>query len=263
VVACPTIFILLFDSLHFFLLSSPIIIIINPKLFDMLRMIQLSKPNINIKWATENARSSTDQVCIVADILRGSTTITTALAEGASYIIPVVEVSDAFKIKKQREKALLAGERNNAVIDGFDIGNSPVQLKNYAIKEREIIFTSTNFSKALSYCQSSPYVFIGSFLNIKQVTKTAYDIANKFGFDVCYFLAGASGDKHSKEDSAFAGVSIQIIQHKCLLDDRAMELMNMIIDIDIQSYLKSTKHAIELIEMGFYKDVEFAAKMNI
>src|SRR5882762_9621943 len=73
-----------------------------------------------------------DTVCVVFDVLRATSTMVTALASGASAIIPVAEISEALAIRQKQPAVLLAGERDGMRIRAeqtggtdFDLGNSP------------------------------------------------------------------------------------------------------------------------------------------
>ncbi len=103
---------------------------------------------VRLKWEPARARTSEEELAIVVDILRGSTTTTTCLQYGAEYIIPTIEVKTAFELAEEYD-ALLVGERDNLKIDGFDLGNSPAEVTGEIVKGRKIIFTSTSFPRAI------------------------------------------------------------------------------------------------------------------
>src|SRR5436190_17272954 len=115
-------------------------------------------------------------VVVVIDVLRASTTITAALAAGASEVIPCAEVEQAKSIaanvgrRNQRAATtnsaaqlatavshsvatpLLGGERGGLPIAGFDLGNSPSEYTPKSVAGRIIVFTTTNGTQALSIC---------------------------------------------------------------------------------------------------------------
>ena len=63
---------------------------------------------------------------VIIDVLRASTTICTALRNGAREIIPTPDIESATKISKNLRNSLrlLGGERQGKKMDGFDLGNS-------------------------------------------------------------------------------------------------------------------------------------------
>src|SRR6266511_3694086 len=114
--------------------------------------------------------------CVVLDILRATTTMMTALANGAEAVIPVVEIPEALAVKEQRPEVLLAGERNGLRIRGdqtggldFDFGNSPREFLPEKVRGRTIVMTTTNGTRALRACAHAETVLIGAFLNLRAI----------------------------------------------------------------------------------------------
>src|SRR5438876_5276355 len=114
--------------------------------------------------------------CVVLDILRATTTMMTALANGAEAVIPVTEIPEALAIREERPDVLLAGERNGLRIRAdqtggidFDFGNSPREFLPEKVRGRTIVMTTTNGTRALRACAHAQSVLIGSFLNLRAI----------------------------------------------------------------------------------------------
>jgi 2-phosphosulfolactate phosphatase len=114
--------------------------------------------------------------CVVLDILRATTTMMTALANGAEAVIPVAEIPEALAVQQERPGVLLAGERNGVRIRAeqtggvdFDLGNSPREFLPEKVRGRTIVMTTTNGTRALRACAHAETVLIGSFLNLRAV----------------------------------------------------------------------------------------------
>lgn len=112
--------------------------------------------------------------CVVIDILRASTTMVTALGNGAEAIIPVVEISEALALRQQHPEVLLAGERKGVRIRGdltggtdFDLGNSPREYTPARVRGKTIVMTTTNGTRALRACAGAANTLVGSFLNLR------------------------------------------------------------------------------------------------
>ena len=103
---------------------------------------------------------------VVIDILRASSTMITALANGASAIHPCLEVDEARALKERLDDALVGGERGGKPIEGFDCSNSPVDYSSDRVKGRPVVFTTTNGTFALSRVSNCREVLIGAFLNL-------------------------------------------------------------------------------------------------
>ena len=107
-------------------------------------------------------------VCVVFDVLRATSSIITGLAHGAREIRPVLSIEEAWAARKERPDALLGGERNGDRIEGFDLGNSPLEY--CAAGLNRIITTTTNGTVALRACAAAPgvtEVIAGALLNMK------------------------------------------------------------------------------------------------
>src|SRR4051794_3921278 len=77
-------------------------------------------------------RDLSQSVCVVFDILRATTSMVTALANGAKAILPASQIPEALATARANAGALLAGEREGLRIRAaqtgsvdFDLGNSP------------------------------------------------------------------------------------------------------------------------------------------
>lgn len=119
-------------------------------------------------------RDLSQTVCVVFDVLRATTSMITALSNGAEAIIPVGEISEAIAIRQQRPGVLLAGEREGLRIRGnltggleFDLGNSPREFTAEKVHGRTIVMTTTNGTRALRACAGARAVLISSFLNLR------------------------------------------------------------------------------------------------
>jgi 2-phosphosulfolactate phosphatase len=112
--------------------------------------------------------------CVVFDVLRATTTMVTALANGAEAILPAGEIPEALALREGRPEALLAGERDGLRIRAaqsggvdFDLGNSPREFSPEKVAGQTIIMTTTNGTRALRACAWARTVLVGSFLNLK------------------------------------------------------------------------------------------------
>ena len=111
--------------------------------------------------------------CVVFDVLRATSTFVTALRNGANAVIPAAEISEALAIRKKQPEVLLGGERDGVKIRAaqsggtdFDLGNSPREFTPETVRDRTIVSTTTNGTRALRACVGAQTVLAGSFLNL-------------------------------------------------------------------------------------------------
>jgi 2-phosphosulfolactate phosphatase len=123
--------------------------------------------------ATRDLRTTT---CVVFDVLRATSSMVTALANGALAILPVAEIPEALAARAGLPEALLAGERDGVRIRAeltgsvdFDLGNSPREFTPERVRGRTIIMSTTNGTRALRACAGAQHVLVGSFLNLGAV----------------------------------------------------------------------------------------------
>jgi len=139
---------------------------------------------------------------LVIDVLRASTTIITALGNGAAAVIPVESVEDA-RVRAQGlgREAVLAGERHSDPPPGFDLGNSPLEFTRERVEGRTIVMTTSNGTRALVAARSAAAVGVAAFVN----AGAAVAWAEAREGDVVLVCAGELGAP-SLEDQACAGV---------------------------------------------------------
>ena len=102
--------------------------------------------------------------CVVFDVLRATSSMITALANGASEIFPVKTIDEARALRGQMPDALLGGERHGERIEGFDLGNNPFDY--IPVAGKRIISTTTNGTIALRACERAGRVLLGALLNL-------------------------------------------------------------------------------------------------
>jgi 2-phosphosulfolactate phosphatase len=122
-------------------------------------------------------RDLAETTCVVFDVLRATSSMITALANGAAAITPVSSIEEALIEKKKDPTILLAGERDGFRITSkltgnidFDYGNSPREFQTPNIHGKRIVITTTNGTRALKACRGARNILVGSFLNLSKVT---------------------------------------------------------------------------------------------
>lgn len=198
-------------------------------------------------------RSYSEDLSIMVDALRASTTIITAL-QSFNNVIPVKDITNAFKMA-EIHKAILAGERDGAQIDGFDVGNSPVDIKNF--KGEVLVLTTTNGTRVLEGMMSK--VLIGSFINSQAVAQRALELADDH---IEVVMAGVKG-KFVIEDFLCAGEIMAHLKDENL-DEMALASFIASSDRDlVDEAVRNSDSADGLRTLGLDKDIEFSLKRDI
>ena len=158
------------------------------------------------------ARELNATTCVVFDVLRATSSMLTALHNGAEAIIPVTEIAEALAIKQQRPDVLLAGERDGLRIRAdltgginFDFGNSPRDFTPQNVKGRTIAWTTTNGTRALRSCAQAEMILLGAFVNLGAVARVLDTLRPRNLLLIC----GGTREQVAYEDALAAGALIE------------------------------------------------------
>jgi len=213
-----------------------------------------------------------DKNVVVVDVLRASSTILTALVNGAKEVIPAENVSVAARISKGLGNSILCGERNGKVIEGFKLGNSPFEYSTEKIKAKSLVFSTTNGTVAISKSKYAKSCILASFLNLSAVVEHLSGLNEDFTI-VC---SGKLND-FCVEDSVYAGLLIAKLfelntkSNYSLLDSGyiSYQLAKQLIYKNskpdqhrVLNMFKKSEHGKYLISLGFEKDLEYCSQID-
>ena len=110
-----------------------------------------------------------NSIVVIIDILRASSAICTAFANGASSILPVADADEAREYKSRGY--LVAAERDGFVLDFADFGNSPFNFTREKVEGKTIVYSTTNGTGIINQASSAHAIAVGSFLNLGALTE--------------------------------------------------------------------------------------------
>jgi 2-phosphosulfolactate phosphatase len=202
-----------------------------------------------------------DRVVVVIDVLRAATTVVTALSNGARAVIPFESVEEtAMRAKAYaRGEVKLAGERRMVRIEGFDLGNSPLEYTTDAVAGRTILYSTTNGTAALTATHGARAVFFAAFANAS-ATIAAVRACAATGGDVTIVCSGH--ERHlALEDVVCAGRLVRgIVDGRAgvIRTDgaRVAEAVERPFTGGIASVAHEAAHARALSAAGFDADVQ-------
>ncbi len=146
---------------------------------------------------------------VVIDVVRATTCIVEAIANGARAVHPAVSVDEAAALRAglngQGRRALLCGERGGIRIDGFDLGNSPAEFTAAAVGGRRLVMTTTNGTRAFAAARRADRVLAASFLNQSAVAEAVRE-----DDAVAIVCAGKEG-RFSLDDAVCAGHLVRAV----------------------------------------------------
>lgn len=205
-----------------------------------------------------------DQVAVVVDVLRATSVITQALASGARMIYPVATTEEAVRLGQNldRSELILCGERGGLRIEGFDLGNSPLEFTPDAVSERTLVMTTTNGTPALVAAATAARTLAASFLNLGAVAKSIAD-------DDAITIICAGRERHfALEDAVCAGMLIERVMKgrtKTLaLNDGAIAALGLAKRFagDLDAMMRDTAAGRQLTQIGHEHDVVYCAGVD-
>ena len=207
------------------------------------------------------------RVVAVIDVLRASTTIAVALANGAKAVVPFDSSEDVVGRAKQFERrdVKLAGERKMHAIPGFDLGNSPVAFTREAVEGKTILFTTTNGTSALTAVQGARDVVVASYVNFS-ATLAMLRVAARGGTDVSIVCAGRD-KQFSLEDAACAGRYARYVTQRlpsAIMNDAALActMIDRRYGDNLTRLFNESSHGKALTEAGYADDLVLCGSVD-
>ncbi|NLS44575.1 MAG: 2-phosphosulfolactate phosphatase [Firmicutes bacterium] len=206
-----------------------------------------------------------DITVIVIDVLRAGTCIANAIANGCNGVIPTVSVEEAMDISRAyvRDDYLLCGERKSQKIEGFDLGNSPLEFSKDRVQGKKLIMTTTNGTKAIRLVKAAYEVIVGGFWNISACCEVAVGLKK----DILIVCAGQDGN-FAMEDAICAGGFAERFNTLMPGDIEGTDgyhtahLLYNTLQNQLEKALSQTTHGQNLINAGFGMDVTAASKID-
>jgi len=206
---------------------------------------------------------------LVIDVLRCTSTVVAAMANGARAVVPAKTGDDALRIASNLESAavLLAGERGLRRIDGFQLGNSPLEMTNDVVAGKTLVMTTTNGTVALLAVDAARPVLISAITNFSAVVSRARAEFEQHGEIV--ILCSGRQLMFSLEDAYVAGRFTAALipwrmRRKAELNDAAIAALEL-----VRRYGDEWKRAVvasaaarDLKALGFKKDIEAATEVD-
>lgn len=225
-------------------------------------MTQQNKPSLFVcpSPALLHLYKLSDSIVVIIDVLRATSTICTALYNGAKQVIPVASVEDCIRIGN-RLNAITAGERDGIIAEGLQHGNSPFEYSKEFIRDKTLVLTTTNGTRLLDMASAAGQIITGSFPNISPVC----DYLKKQQRPVVLGCA-AWRDLVNLEDMLFAGAVVNRIRESFSINcDSALiaEALYLNSQTDLYSAIHGATHFRRLSKNGLEKDIQYCLTPDI
>ena len=211
-----------------------------------------------------NLYDVSSSIVVIIDVLRATSTIATALHNGAKAIIPVDSVTECIRLGKQIE-GITAGERDGLIAEGLSYGNSPFEYPAEFIGGKTLVLTTTNGTKLLHMAldKGAKEIVTGSFPNLSAVCD--YLVAMKMPV---ILGCAAWKDRVNIEDTLFAGAVISRIKDHFHINCDSSQMAETIYNDakeDLYEFMKSknASHYHRLSRYGLEKDIRYCLTADV
>lgn len=211
-----------------------------------------------------NAGDLAGRAVVVIDVLRATSSIVTALANGARAVVPAASSDEAVRLTANLEKGgfVLAGERRSLKIAGFGLGNSPREMTPDAVAGKTVYLATTNGTPALVAAQGGDPVLVAAAVNFSAVAERARALFVERGSLV--IICAGREKQFAMEDAYTAGRLIKAIRkgvRKLALNDAGQVALDLVAQQGgWQDAFAATDAARQLVEAGLADDIAFCAQ---
>lgn len=204
-----------------------------------------------------------NQIAVVFDILLATSTVSSMFYHGAKEIFPVLDKNEALKKREELndDDVILVGEYLGRTLDGF-LTPIPSLLKD-KVKDKRIVFSTTNGTVALKKCYAADQIYAASFLN--EAILANY-LVERYGASNFLIVCSGSSNAFNLEDlygaGSFIAKLIEIGQEKNLewhLTDSAIASLYFYKGNEQQGekLLKASRVGQSLVKAGFGEEVKY------
>jgi len=225
-----------------------------------------SKPSLYtaLSPALLHLYNASQATVVIIDVLRATSTIATALYNGARHIVPVDSVAKCIELGRQIN-CITAGERDGRIAEGLSYGNSPFEYGREFINGKILVLTTTNGTRLLHMAldKGAREIVTGSFVNLDAVTQ--YLTAQN---NPVILACAAWKDRMNIEDTLFAGAVIEKVRDhfsiSCDSSHIAATLYNRAAG-DLFGFMKenNASHYNRLMSFGLEKDIRYCLEPNL
>lgn len=198
-------------------------------------------------------------VVLCVDVLRATSTMVAALENGARSVVPAASIDEAKQLaRKIGPEALLAGEQHSVMIEGFDLGNSPLSMDQ--VHDKTLVLKTTNGTNALLAARDAVACMALAIVNVG----ASVEFLEGVNLPVTALLAGSSG-RVNLEDTMCAAVFLRRFREEVPyydLSDAARLCLRTgeRYDFDCEIALREASHGRDLLAMGLEDDLVFCAE---
>jgi len=197
-------------------------------------------------------------VVVIIDVLRATSTIATALFNGAKCVIPVDNIPRCIELGRAMD-SITAGERDGQIAEGLQYGNSPFEYPRDFVAGKTLVLTTTNGTKLLHMAleKGASHIVTGSFPNLSAVCNYIVSVQQPV-----ILACSAWKDRINLEDTLFAGAVISKVREHFKITCDSSQVAETLYELakpDLFDFLKQKEasHYHRLMNYGLEADLRY------
>ncbi len=155
----------------------------------------------------------TGTTCIVVDVIRATTTLCVLFERACRSVLVAPDIAAARAARAglatTRADVLLAGEVEGLPPAGFDYGKSPAEFARHDFEGCDVIFATTNGTRAIRACAGSRAILTGALRNASAVTRTALALTLDHGTPTGTGAQASDPDTESRPATAASEARVE------------------------------------------------------
>lgn len=215
-----------------------------------------------------------DTAVVVVDAIRATTSLLAGLEAGAARALTVGSIEEALQLRSSigPDTVVLCGERGGRAIEGFDLGNSPLEFRPEAVSDRVLVCTTTNGTMTFEKCRRAGELLLGCFRNRRAVAERVTSLAGcgngRVGYDRVSIVCAGKEGRLSLDDVLCAGLIAQAVQQAAPTVEisdgtRAALALAQQLGSPSAELLGSTAAGEALVEIGLEADLDYCAQLDV
>ena len=135
---------------------------------------------------------------VVFDVFMATTTLLAILENGARNVYPVASLEEADQVREKLDTGsfLRGGEQDAARIEGYDHGPFPEEYAPEVVRDKNVIFVTTNGTRAIADAAPADTVLLGTLRNARALASHL----EASGTDSIYLICAGAGGRFNLED---------------------------------------------------------------
>jgi len=213
-------------------------------------------------------------IVIVVDVVRATTTLLAGLEAGARRAHAVESVEDALDLRRSigEDDVVLCGERGGRRIEGFDLGNSPLEFEPASVADKILVCTTTNGTRTLSRCENADELWLGCFRNRAALVESSAkvlrgELEGQAPSRLLIACAGKEGrlglDDHLCAGLIIEGLAASVPETRLSDGARSARATAREIRTPSAAFLATTAAGEALVDIGLETDLEYCAELDV